>query len=163
MPPATLPIPVQILDLLEAALALPDGGADYYWDVAVVRVGEDPLDQAAAPAVVIGDPGVIGRFTVEKNGEVMWHSNLHWRIPIYGVVPFSSVQSEANRNLLKIAADIFRAVMTLNNNSPTRPYNEVTWLGWEVISSPVDGDARPWMACEIDVHFRTRDTDMVTQ
>lgn len=161
MPPATAPIPEQILDNLEAALALPDGGADYYYDVAVVRISEDPLDQAAAPAVVIGDVGVMGRYFEEKNGSVMWHSNLHWRIPIYGVVPYSSVPGDANRNLLKLAADVYRAVSA----DPTRGGKAMntTWLGFEIISPPTDGDTRPWMACEIDVHFRTRDTDMVTQ
>ena len=161
MPPATSPIPVLILDNLEAALALPDGGADYYYDVNVVRIGEDPLDSVNAPAVVIGDPGVLGRYFEEKNGSVLWPSNLHWRIPIYGVVPYSSSQGEAHRNLLKLAADIYRAVM-VDFTRGGKAIN-TTWLGWEVISPPSEGDVRPWMACELDIHFRTRDTEMITQ
>ena len=161
MPPATAPIPVLILDNLEAALALPDGGSDYYYDVNVVRVGEDPTDQFVAPAVVIGEIGVMGRYSEVKNGSVMWHSNLHWRIPLFGVVPYTSSSAEANRNLSKLAADIYRAVMVDYTRGGYAM--NTTWVGWEVASPPSDDDQRPWLACELDIHFRTKDKEMITQ
>ena len=160
MPPNTDPIPVLILNNLEAALALPDGGNNYYFDVNVVRVGESPLDQIVAPAVVIGDVGVMGKYMEEKNGSVLWHSNLHWRIQIYGVVPYSSASGEANRNLTKLAADIYRAVMVDYTRGGLAI--NTTWIGWEVSGPPSEDDQRPWLACELDIHFRTRDNEMVT-
>lgn len=159
MPPATQPLTVQILDNLEAALALPDGGSDYFYDVAVVRLAEGVLDQLVAPAVVIGDVGVLGKYSEETTGSVLWHTNLHWRIPIYGVAPYSSVPGEANRNLLRLAHDIHKAVMA----DYTRGGKAImtTFVGFEVMGPPTDGDQRPWFGCELDIHFRTRIGDML--
>lgn len=160
MPPATQPIPVQVLDNLEAALALPDGGSGYFYDVNVVREGESVLDQIVEPAFVLGDVGAMGRLVDEKQGGTLFHTNFHWRIPVYGVVPYSSNQAEANRNLLRLVHDLEKAVMvdyTLGGKAAL-----AMLVGFEVMGPPTAGDTRPWFGAELDIQMQMRLGDMLS-
>lgn len=161
MPPATQPIPVQVLDALETQLAVPDGGSGYFYDVAVVREGESVLDQIVEPAFVLGDVGAMGKLIDEKQGGTLWHSNYHWRIPVYGVVPYSSNQAEANRNLLRLVHDLEKALYA-NYTLGGKAVNS-TLVGFEVMAPPTQGDTRPWFGAELDIQMQMRLGDMLTQ
>ena len=158
MPPATQPVPVRILDNLEAALALPDGGTDYFFDVNVVKIGANPLDSPQFPVLTIGDVGQMGRYAEVKAGSVLWHSNLHWSITVLGAV---ADQTDVPRQLLRLAADVYRAV----NVDPQRGglAANTVFEGCEIMPPTSEDDALSWIACFLDVHFRTRDKDMVNQ
>lgn len=164
MPPATAPIPVLILDELETALALPDGGSDYYHDVKMVAFGEDITAEQVSgyPAIFIGEPGEVGQVTeTQPSGRVLWHGTWYWDIPVFGVISDVGGGKEAYRNLLRLVADIYRAV----NVSPGRGGNAVTTdvLGWTMLGPQDATEQRPWVAVLLRVLFRTKDTHMVTQ
>ena len=76
MPPATAPKPVRVLDALATALAVPDGGSNYYHDVSFAGYGRDIAAPALVqyPAVFIGDTSDIGKHTeTTRDNRVLWH------------------------------------------------------------------------------------------
>jgi hypothetical protein len=160
MPPATEPIPYLVLQNLQAALAF--SGSDYWYAPVVVKVGEDPLDAIALPALMIGEPGVLGKYEDNKKGSALGHANVHWKVPVVGVIPYTSSQAETVRNLLRLAADVLKAVRVDFKRGGYAL--DTAFEGWSIIDSPVsEDDVRPWMACMLDIHMIFRDTDMATQ
>lgn len=159
MPPAIIPIPVAILDNLETALQGINGGSSYWHTVLYVKLGEPISEAPGTPFVSIGELGSIGRYSESREGDVTWHKTLHWSIPIIGAL---DGKYDAPRRLLKLAADIYKAVMA----DYSRGGNAIktTWEGFEPRDVAVsDEDVRSGLVCWIDVHFRTRDTDMSLQ
>ena len=164
MPPATDPIPVLILNDLETALKLPVAGTDYYHTVQTVEFGQDITAESIGgyPAIFIGEPGEVGQITETKpDGRVLWHGTWYWDIPVFGVIADAGGGKEAYRNLLKLVADIYRAVMVDPRRSGHAATTDV--LGWTMLGPQDATDQRPWVAVLLRVLFRTRDTNMVTQ
>lgn len=164
MPPATAPLPVLILDNLAEALKLPDGGADYYHAVQVVEYGKDLTAEQLSgyPAIYIGEPGEVGQVTETRpDGRVMWHGTWFWDIPVFGVIAEAGSAKESYRSLLKLVADIYRAVNVDTQRGGRAASTDV--LGWTILGPQDDSDQRPWVAVLLRVLFRTLDTNMVSQ
>lgn len=163
MPPGVDPIPVRILDNLVAALALPNGGADYYHAVTFAGIGRDITDPklSAYPAVFLAEPGEAGQVsTVGSDGRVLWHGVWHWEVPIFGVIHDVGGGDDAYRSLFKLAADIYRAVM--QDYSRGGLARNTTVIGWTMLGPQDSTDGRPWVAVHVDITYTTRDTEMVT-
>ena len=163
MPPGSDPIPVRILDNVAAALALPDGGNDYYHAVSFAGIGRDITSPALVgyPAVFIGEPGEVGQYSeVSQEGRVMWHGSWFWDIPVFGVIRDVGGGDAAYRSLLKLAADIFRAVMVDFTRGGFAKLTQV--MGWTLLGPQASTDGRPWVGVLVRVVFRTRDNEMVT-
>lgn len=163
MPPATDPVPLRILENLETALALPDGGANYYHAVHVAGWGKDITASAinGYPAVFLGEPGEIGHYSeTAENRRVLWHGTWYWDIPIFGVIQDVGGGSDAYRQLQRLAADIYRAVMV----DYTRGGLAVLTApqGWTILGPQSETQGRPWVAVIVRIIFRTKDTEMVT-
>jgi hypothetical protein len=155
MPPALQPVPVRVLDNLETALGLVNGGSDYFFDVNVVKLTEDPLAANQLPILTIGDVGQLGRYSQEDSGRVLWSDHVHWAITILGAV---ESQTDSARQLLRMAHDVHRAV----KQDPKRGGNahDTRWVGWEILPSAGATDARAWMQCHLEIVMRFKDTDM---
>lgn len=163
MPPATDPIPVLILDNLAAALALPDGGANYYHAVKYAGIGRDITAETTVgyPAVFIGEPGEVGQYSeVAPESKVLWHGTWYWDIPIFGVIADVGGGPLAYKSLLKLAADIFRAVLVDYTRAGLAKLTEIR--GWTILGPQEETDGRPWVGVLARVVFRTRDNEMVT-
>ncbi len=163
MPPATEPVPVRILEDLATALALPDGGADYYHAVKFAGFGRDIAAPALQgyPAVFIGEPGEIGHYSeTAENRRVLWHGTWYWDIPVFGVIQDIGGGAEAYKQLQRLAADIYRAVMV----DYTRGGLAVLTApqGWTILGPQNETQGRPWVAVLVRIIFRTKDTEMVT-
>lgn len=164
MPPATQPIPVLILDNLAAALALPDGGTDYYHAVKTVEYAKDITAEQIAgyPAIFIGEPGEVGQVTeTQPNGRVMWHGTWWWDIPVFGVIADVGGGKDAYRSMLKLVADIYRAVTVDPSRGGQAASTDV--IGWTMLGPQDETEQRPWVALILRVLFRTKDTNMVSQ
>lgn len=163
MPPGVDPIPVRILDNLATALALPDGGADYYHAVKYAGIGRDITAEQLVgyPAVFIGEPGEAGQVsTVGQDGRVLWHGVWRWQIPVFGVIHDVGTGSDAYKSLLKLAADIYRAVMQDHTRGGFARNTQV--MGWTILGPQDETDGRPWVGVLVEITYTTRDTEMVT-
>lgn len=163
MPPATAPVPVLVLDALAAKLALPDGGSNYYHAVSFAGIGRDITAPALTsyPAVFIGEPGEVGNYSeVAEDKRALWHGTWYWDIPVFGVIRDVGMGDEAYRSLEKLAADIYRAVLTDHTLAGTALRTEVR--GWTILGPQDSTDGRPWVGVLVRVVFRTKDTEMVT-
>ena len=163
MPPGVDPIPVRILDDLAAALSLPDGGASYYHDVNFVGFGRDITAPAITgyPAVFLGEPSEIGQYSeVAEDRKALWHGTWYWDIPVFGVIEDVGLGDNAYRSLLKLAADIFRAVLADFQRGGLAILTEVR--AWTILGPQEATQGRPWVAVVVRVVFRTRDNEMVT-
>lgn len=163
MPPATDPVPVRILDNLAAALALIVGGSDYYHAATFVGYGRDITAPAISgyPATFIGEPGEVGQWTeTGPDGRLLWHGVWFWDIPIFGVINDVGGGDEAYRQLVRLAADIYRAVMVDHQRGGLATLTEP--MGWTLIGPQTQTQGRPWVAVVVRVRFRTRDTEMVS-
>lgn len=155
MPPATEPIPWQIIEALQAKLALPDGGANYFYDFNVVKVGEDIFQARLFPAVTIGI-GDIGRIFEEKEGRILWGENLKWNLSVFCVV---EGHLDSAKRLARLLHDVHRALST--------DYGRLGGLALGTIVTgaamypPEEGDTRSWLEIGVEVHFRTKDTTML--
>lgn len=161
MPPATSPVPVLVLDALATKLALPDGGSNYYHAVKFAGYGRDITAPALVgyPATFIGEPGEVGSYSEIAEGKgALWHGTWYWDIPVFGVIQDVGGGDEAYRSLLKLAADIYRAVLT----EPIIGTGQTSVRGWTVLGPQDSTDGRPWVAVLVRVVFRTKDTEMVT-
>lgn len=163
MPPATDPIPVRILDNLAAALALPDGGADYYHAVKFAGFGRDITAPATVgyPAVFIGEPGEIGQVTeTNEVRRVHGYGTWYWDIPIFGVIEDVGGGSDAYRRLTRLAADIYRALMVDHQRGGLAVLTDPQ--GWTILGPQSETQGRPWVAVLVRIIFRTRYNEMVT-
>lgn len=159
MPPATSPVPVLVLENLQAALALIAGGPSYYHTASVVGIGRDITQEALSyPAVFLGEPSEVGQFTQREGA--MWHGDWAWDIPIFGVIRNVGMGDDAYKELLKLAADIYRAVLTDYTRGGLASLTEVA--GWTILGPQESTDGRPWVGVQTRVIFRTKDTEMVT-
>lgn len=165
MPPATDPVPVLVLNALLAKLALPDGLTDYYHDVTVAThaVGQDitEIQPVQYPAVFVGEPGEVGQYSeVADDHKTLWLGHWYWDIPVFGVISDVGMGDAAYRSLLKLAADIYRAVLTDYTLSGTCVRVEVR--GWTILGPQEQTQNRPWVGVLVRAVFRTRDTEMVS-
>lgn len=163
MPPATDPVPLRILENLETALALPDGGANYYHAVKVAGWGRDITAPAIQgyPAVFIGEPGEIGQHTeTAENRRVLFHGSWYWDVPIFGVIQDVGMGKDAYRELMRLAADIYRAVMVDHQRGGLAVLTAPQ--GWTILGPKDETQGRPWVAVLVRIFFRTKDTEMVT-
>jgi hypothetical protein len=156
MPPASSPVPEQILSALEARLALPDGGADYFFDINVVKVGQDIFQASIFPAATIGI-GEIGAIRDPKEGRVLLAGNFHWQMSIFAAI---DGYVDAPRRLLRLFHDIHRALM-LDRTLGGLVMN-TTILGCEMLPPATEDDTRAWVEIPIEVHFRTREASILT-
>jgi len=154
MPPGTQPVTERILDNLLAALALPDGGANYFHNVQLVLdPGENEINVPVTPAVAIFTEG-----TSESDTEVIASQTTRWNFTILGLL--KSRPADINRQLLQFMHDIYRAVMTDRERGGNAIYTE--WMGWTPAPPADDADELTWVECRIQVLFRTDDLDMTT-
>lgn len=163
MPPATSPVPVLVLDALAAALAVPDGGSNYYHDVTVVGIGRDitAMHPAPYPAVFIGEPSEVGQYSeIAEDRRALWHGTWYWDVPVFGVIQDVGMGDAAYRSLLKLAADIYRAVTADHTLGGTCLRTEVR--GWTILGPQEQTQGRPWVGVLVRAVFRTKDTEMVT-
>lgn len=163
MPPGTEAKPVRILNDLAAALALPDGGANYYHAVKFVGFGRDITAQQVLgyPAVFLGEPSEVGQYQEgAKEGQVLWHGYWYWDVPVFGVINDVGMGEEAYRSLIRLASDIYRAVLTDYTRGGLAVVTEVK--GWTMLGPQTQTQGRPWVGVLVRVVFRTKDTEMVT-
>ncbi|MEK9736615.1 MAG: hypothetical protein VW239_04765 [Candidatus Nanopelagicales bacterium] len=163
MPPGVEPIPVRVLENLAAALALPDGGADYYHAVTFGGIGRDITAPALSgyPAVFIGEPGEVGQYSeVAEDSRTLWHGTWYWDIPVFGVIRDVGGGDAAYKSLLRLAADIYRAVMVDYSRGGLATRTELR--GWTILGPQEQTDGRPWVGTLVRVVFKTRDQEMVT-
>ena len=162
MPPATDPIPVRILDNLATSLALIAGGSDYYNTASFAGYGRQIADPQLSgyPATFIGEPGEIGQYA-QSEKQVLWHGSWAWDIPVFGVIEHVGDGDTAYRSLSKLAADIYRAVMSDHQRGGLASYTEI--MGWTMLGPQESTQGRHWVGVIVRVLFRTRDTEMVTQ
>lgn len=153
MAPAVNPGALRILEDLEAALALIVEGADYHHTVTVARSGRsfDEIHQWPAVQIGIGD---LGDFADRQPG-LVHAENTHWLLSIVGGVrnPSDSVASA-----IKMAADIYKAVMTDPQRSNLAI--DTIWRGWTPGTLLDDNDTIAIVECRIDIHFRTKHGDL---
>lgn len=156
MPPATEPIPQMILENLQTALGAADGGSDYFYDLNVVKIGEDIFQAAYYPAVTIGI-GEMGRLYENKEGRVLWAGNFRWSLSVIGAI---EGYTDGPKRLIRMFHDIYRAVMADYTRGGVALNTIVT--GAEMLP-PADGDdTRSWLEVGVEVHFRTKDTTLLT-
>ncbi len=164
MAPATQPVPVLVLDALKARLALIQGGSDYYHTATFAGFGKDAVstpDVAAYPVVMIGEPGEVGNTSeADADKRSMMHGDWFWDVPIFGVIQDVGGGDEAYRSLTRLAADVFRAVMTDFHLGGTAVIARVT--GWTMLGPQTQTQGRPWVAVICRIWFRTRHDEMVT-
>lgn len=163
MPPATDPVPVLVLNALATALALPDGGANYYHAVKFAGIGRDitALAVSGYPAVFIGEPNEVGQYSeIAEDKRVNWYGTWYWDVPVFGVIQDVGMGDNAYRSLLKLAADIYRAVSTDYTIGGTAYRSEI--MGWTILGPQEKTQGRPWVAVIVRIVFRTRDTEMVS-
>lgn len=162
MPPATDPIPVLILNAMKAALALPDGGANYYHAVTFAGVGRDVTEDALKgyPAVFMGEPSEIGQYTNVPEGQrAVMKRTWYWDIPVFGVINDVGMGEAAYTSLLKLGADIYRAVMS---NYQLGGPAVADCQGWTILGPQTETQGRPWIALVFRVLFRTREDEWIT-
>lgn len=157
MPPTTEPIPVQILENMHAALSLPDGGADYFYSYDVVPVGGDITQQQGFPSLAL-DYGEIGRYYEERSGSVLWHTNLHWEVSVIAAV--DGIDGRTGR-LLRVVHDVHRAMMV--DQSRGNLAIQTLFTGWRILPGIDEMEGIGFSEITFDIHFRTRDTDMLLQ
>jgi hypothetical protein len=164
MPPALDPKPVRILENLATALALIAGGADYYHTASFAGIGKQITNPQPLtyPCTFIAEPGEVGQFSEQpEQRQVLWHGSWYWEIPIFGVIHNAGMTTDAAyKSLLKLAADIYRAVMVDHTRGGLAHFTEVR--GWTVLGPQEQTDGRPWVGVLVGVHFRTDDQQMET-
>ena len=160
MPPATNPVPYLVLANLETALALPNGDSNYYYTFNLVRRGTEitSLSQLPERSGMLGNVGSIGRYTNQKEGGALMHSDFHWLVEVVGVPPFSSDADEMDLNLYKMVSHILRPVMT--DHTRRGQAANTTMIEFSVASA--EGDQRPWISCTLDIQLRTPYNNMVS-
>lgn len=156
MPPATEPIPQLILENLQTALGAADGGSDYFYDLNVVKIGQDIFQASVFPAVTIGI-GEMGRLYENKEGRVLWAENLRWSLSVVAAIDGFT---DAPKRLLRLFHDIHRAVMADYTRGGYALGTTVT--GAELLPPAGEDDTRSWLEVGIEIHFRTKDTSLLT-
>lgn len=156
MPPATEPIPWRILEEMQTRLALPDAGADYFYDFNVVKLGQDIAQASIFPAVTIGI-GELGRMYEVKEGRVLWAENVHWALSVICMI---DGYVDAPKRLARVLHDVHRALMSGNDPTWGGLVRHVGFTGAEMYP-PLENDTRSMIEVGVDVHFKTKDTTML--
>lgn len=155
-PPGTEPLPQRILEAMQTALALADGGADYYYDLNVIKVGEDIFQASVFPAVTIGI-GEIGRVLESREGRALWTGNFRWHLSIIGALDGFV---DAPKRLSRLFHDIHRALMTDERLGGLALGMTVT--GCDMLPPIGEDTTRCWLEVGVEVHFRTSNTSLLT-
>lgn len=156
MPPVTEPVPQLILQALQTALSLPDAGADYFFNVNVVKIGEDIFQASVFPAVTIGI-GEVGAIRDPKEGRVLMVGNFHWALSIVGAIDGFT---DAPKRLLRLFHDIYRALMV--DRTLGGLVLNTTITGCEMLPPISEDDTRSWLEIGLELHFRTKETSLLT-
>ena len=152
-----------MLDALLAKLATITGGSNFYHTVAFAGIGHDvgAIQPVAYPAVFLGETSEVGQYSqVARDDRTLWLNTWYWDVPVFGVIADPGMGDDAYRSLLKLAADIHRAVLTDHTLDGTCIRVEVN--GWTILGPQTKTQGRPWVGVLVRAVFRTRDTEMVS-
>jgi hypothetical protein len=155
MPPVTTPVPLRLIENLETSLALADGGSDYFFDLNVIKVGEDPEQAGVYPAVTIGI-GELGKLTESVNGRVIWSGTWTWELDIIGYV---QGVVKPHETLIQLLHDIHRALMVDFRRGGIAINTIVT--GAAMYPPPGPQSNLSQVVVGLEIHFRTKDTTML--
>ena len=152
MPPTTKPVPERILENLEATLIIPDGGASYYYDVAMVLTpGTTEFQMPSVPGIAIFPEGATSDDT-----ELLFNQSYRWDITIVGILRQRT--GTAPDDLIRFAHDIYNVLQI----DPTRGGDAIDtkWRGFDLVPPTDDNDNEYWVQCRIQIIYRTDDGDM---